>query len=108
MSTTLTVAQAAELMGLSRRHARKRLVWLDEAHPARGLLHRPSGSPVGHLEVNPQALRQILLGQFHDETEDLSVRVGLAESDISTLQNRMRRVEIATEKQKRCSDSVRP
>lgn len=96
----LTVAQAAPLMGLSRRRTRERLIQLDRQFPNRGLLRRPGG-PLGNILVNPVALRQIILGQFHGEREDVLERVGLVESDIAVLQARVRRVELAVSERKR-------
>jgi hypothetical protein len=91
-AAAVTVAVAAEFMGLSRRHARKRLVWLHQQHPEKGLLRRPSGCAEGHIEVNPYQLRLVVLGEFCDEQAELSLRVGLVESDITTLKTRLDRI----------------
>lgn len=91
-------------MGLSRRHARKRLVWLHQQHPQKGLLRRPSGAPEGHIEVNPYQLRAVILGEFCDEQQDLSLRVGLVESDIVTIRTRLRKIDLEIAKRKTCQN----
>lgn len=90
----LSIAQSAPFMGLSRRRTRERLIFLDRQCPQKGLLRRPGG-PLGNIEVNPFRLLEVIRGDFVSETADLSLRVGLVESDVATLQARVRRVEMA-------------
>lgn len=102
-TVTVTIAQAAELMGLSRRQARRRLVALHAAHPSLGLLERPSydGGRAVH-RVNARSLRRILLNDDHVAVQDISQRVGLLESDRATMQARIGRVEKTLFQQDTC------
>src|SRR5512138_3668090 len=93
MSQPLTLAQAAELMGVSRSHARRILTRRHHQNPALGILQRPTGAPEGHIVVNPRALRALLVSGTASDLDDMSQRVGLLESDIASLQVRMARVE---------------
>lgn len=89
----ITIKDAADLMGIKQRWARDLLHRRHKQCPELGLLSRPSGSPRGDLRVDAKALREIMRGGTVQTIEDLTSRVGMIESDISTIQARVRRVE---------------
>jgi hypothetical protein len=104
--TYLTIAQAAELMGLSRRQARRRLTAIHATHSHLRLLERPAhdGCRVNY-RVNPAALRRILLDDDAVTLQDVSERVGFLESDVRSLQIRTGRLENESIQRKRCCKS---
>lgn len=111
MRVLLTVAQAAPLMGLSRRQARRRLVELHAQDPGANLLLRAAqGSQVGWWRVDACALRRVLLGE-QSAVADLRNRVGFLESDVRGLGHRIGHVEKIAIQQKSCqkaSENGRP
>ncbi len=97
---TVSIKAASVFMGVCPRHARRILLKRHRNHPEKGLLSRPSGSSEGHLEVNVAVLRAMVLGAADRELDELGERVGFCESDISSLQVRVGRIEKGTSQRK--------
>jgi hypothetical protein len=91
-SLTCTIAQAAVLMKCSRRHARRVLRERHEQDPRLRVLTRPTGAPEGNIAVNLMALAEILHGRS-TEIDEAVGRIGYLESDVSSLQARIGRIE---------------
>lgn len=105
----LTIAQAAVLMGLSRRQARRRLTALHAKHPQLRLLHRPAYDGEGaNYRVSPTALRRILLDEDAITLQDVSERVGLVEADQRVARLRIDRLENESNRRKTSGNSDRP
>jgi len=91
---TLAMGAAAELMGLSRWQARKRLIKINRQHPQLRLLQRAAyDGTAGNYQVLASALRRILLDEDAISLQEVDSRVGFAESDIRGLQARVGRLE---------------
>jgi hypothetical protein len=105
----LTIAQAAELMGLSRRQTRRRLTALHAKHPALRLLQRPAYDGEGvNYRVSPSALRRVLLDDDAITLQDVSSRVGILEADGRVSRLRIDRLENEHNRRKSCQFSDRP
>ncbi len=90
---TISLVAAAELMGIKRSWAHELLTKRHKARPELGLLTRPSGAERGRLRVDARALREILRGGSSAAVEDLTDRVGMLESDVLTVEERLSRLE---------------
>lgn len=102
----LTIAQAAVLMGLSRRQARRRLTALHAKHPQLRLLHRPAyDGQGGNHWVNPRALRRVLLDDDAITLQDVSSRVGILEADTRVTRLRIDRLENENNRRKSCGQT---
>jgi hypothetical protein len=100
----LTIAQAAEAMGLSRRQARRRLHELHQAHQSAGILHRLPGAR--GWEVSPRGLGLVLSGELEARAEEVAQRVTFLESDMRSVQYRIGRLEDSTNPQKTSRRSI--
>ena len=91
---TISIPQAAGLMGLSRTQAWRRLVRLNRKYPQLRILQRAAydGTAGKHM-VSVASLRRILLDEDALTLADVSGRVGFVESDIRSLQSRVGRLE---------------
>lgn len=101
MNNFLTISQAAELMGLSRRQARFRLTRIHGQHPELRLLERAAYDGTGgNYRVNPAALRRVMLDRDAITLQDVSSRVGILDADLRTAKLRIDRLERETFQQK--------
>jgi len=89
----LTLKEAAEKMHCCAAYARKRLIKLDRENPGMGLVARPTGNPLGRIEVNPIALALITSRTTALALDELSERVGMVEADIGTIRARLGGIE---------------
>jgi hypothetical protein len=96
----LTIAQAAEAMGLSRRQALERLVRHHQKHPSAGILHRIPGTR--RWEVSPRGLGLVVSGEIETWAEEVARRVAFLESDMRSVQYRIGRIEESSIQQKTC------
>ena len=88
---TLSISAAAVLMELKPSRAREILTRRHAENPDSGLLIRQTISPRGNYLVDAEALRVMLRsGRGHQAVDELTDRVGLLESDVKIICDKMR------------------
>lgn len=100
---TISVPQAAALMGISRSQAWRRLVTINRKYPNLRLLQRAAfDGTSGKYRVLTSAFRRILLDEESMTLAEVSERVGFIEADVRSLQARVGRLENSRYQQKIC------
>lgn len=92
----LTLKEAAEKMRCCPAYARKRLIALDKENPGVGIVVRPTGNPLGRIEVNPIALALVTHKTTAIALDELTGRVDMMDADMETIRARLGGVERRT------------
>jgi hypothetical protein len=100
----LTIVQASALLGLEYRQGHRLLTAVHAKHPGLRLLFRPGYKGTGgNYDVNPHALRRLMLDDEGMLLNDTVQRVGYLESDLRSITIRVGGLEKSTKGQKACS-----